>query len=236
MLGDIEIARGRLDAAVARYEEAAQGYTTDPPPAAFGTLFEGAQIYLEQRQPEAALALGKRHLEPWGAGVRAIAYFLLKNQDAAQRELKAVHDYLTPALGEYYAAKWVDLARLLAAAYAGRPQEVTANWQPLGNEFHLMVAMEVGRAYLELGALPEAEQHLRFALRAYRHLAFISSATVSPTFLTYALAHFYLGKTLEQTGRKAEAINAYKEFLSHFENSTAKLPQIAEARAALKRL
>jgi cytochrome c-type biogenesis protein CcmH/NrfG len=50
------------------------------------------------------------------------------------------------------------------------------------------------------------------------------------------LAHFYLGKTLEQTGRKPEAINAYKEFLSHFENSTAKLPQIAEARAALKRL
>jgi cytochrome c-type biogenesis protein CcmH/NrfG len=50
------------------------------------------------------------------------------------------------------------------------------------------------------------------------------------------LAHFYLGRILEQTGKKAEAITAYQEFLSHFENSTAKLPQIAEARAALKRL
>jgi tetratricopeptide (TPR) repeat protein/predicted Ser/Thr protein kinase len=236
MLGDVEIARGRLDAAVARYEEAAEGLTTQPPPAAFGTLIEGARIYLEQRQPEAALALGKRHPEPWAAGVRGIAHLLLKNQDAAKRELTAVHDYLTPALGEYYAGKWVDLARLLAAAYAGRPQEVIADWQQLGNEFHLSVAMEVGRAYLELGALPEAEQHLRFVLQAYRNLAFMSSATASPTFLTYALAHFYLGKTLEQTGRKAEAIDAYKEFLSHFENSTAKLPQIAEARAALKRL
>jgi hypothetical protein len=38
------------------------------------------------------------------------------------------------------------------------------------------------------------------------------------------------------SGKKTEAINAYQEFLSHFENSTAKLPQIAEARAALKRL
>jgi len=236
MLGDIEIARGRLDAAAARYEEAAQGYATQPPPAAFGTLFEGAQIYFEQRQPEAALALGKRHPEPWGAGVRALAYLLLKNQDAAARELKAVHDYLTPALGECYAGKWVDLARLLAAAYACRPQEVTANWQPLGDEFHLLVAMEVGRAYLELGALPEAEQNLRFVLQAYRNFGFISSVTVSPTFLTYTLAHFYLGKALEQTGRKVEALDAYKEFLSHFEKSTAKLPQIAEARAALKRL
>ena len=39
-----------------------------------------------------------------------------------------------------------------------------------------------------------------------------------------------------QAGRKAEAISSYKDFLSHFENSNAKLPQIAEARAALKRL
>ena len=37
-------------------------------------------------------------------------------------------------------------------------------------------------------------------------------------------------------GKKAGAINAYQEFLSHFENSTARLPQIAVARAALKRL
>jgi serine/threonine protein kinase len=47
---------------------------------------------------------------------------------------------------------------------------------------------------------------------------------------------YYLGKLLEQTGKKPESIKAYQEFLSHFENSSAKLPQIAEARAALKRL
>ena len=87
-----------------------------------------------------------------------------------------------------------------------------------------MVALQVGRAYLELGALPEAEQLLRFELKAY------------PSFLTYALAQFYLAKVLEQTGKKAEALKAYQEFLDHFENSTAKLPQIAEARAAVKRL
>ncbi len=131
------------------------------------------------------------------------------------------------------AGKYVDEERLLAAAYAGRSQEVTAGWQQLGGQLRPMVALEVGRAYLELGALPEAEQHLRFELKAYwmwnPHL-------VAPDFLTYALTQFYLGKVLEQTGKKAEALKAYQEFLGHFENSTAKLPQIAEARAAVKRL
>jgi hypothetical protein len=38
------------------------------------------------------------------------------------------------------------------------------------------------------------------------------------------------------TGKKAEAISACQEFLGHFEKPPSKLPQIAEARAALKRL
>jgi serine/threonine protein kinase/tetratricopeptide (TPR) repeat protein/TolB-like protein len=236
MLGEIEAGRGRLDAAVARYEEAARLLETQPPPAAFGALFMGAQIYFEQRQPEAALALGRRHPGLWAAGVRGTGYLLLKNEPAAEKEFNAQRAYLTPLLGEYMAGKYVDLDRLLAAAYAGRSQEVTAGWQQLGSQFRPMVALEVGRAYLELGELPEAEQHLRFALKAYRNWGISSPLIVAPNFLTYALTQFYLGKILEQTGKKAEAINAYQEFLGHFENSTAKLPQIAEARAALKRL
>jgi hypothetical protein len=57
-----------------------------------------------------------------------------------------------------------------------------------------------------------------------------------PRFAPVSRSQFYLGRVLEQTGRKADAINAYKEFLSHFENSTAKLPQIAEACPALQRM
>jgi tetratricopeptide (TPR) repeat protein len=236
MLGEIEAGRGRLDAAVAHYEEAARLLESKTPEVAFGRLFKGAQIYFEQRQPEAALALGRRHPGPSAAGVRGTAYLLLKNEPAAEKEFNAQRAYLTPLLGDYMAGKYVDLERLLAAAYAGRSREVTAGWQQLGGQFRPMVALEVGRAYLELGALPEAEQHLRFASKAYRNWGINRPLVVAPNFLTYALTQFYLGKILEQTGKKAEAINAYQEFLGHFENSTAKLPQIAEARAALKRL
>ena len=59
---------------------------------------------------------------------------------------------------------------------------------------------------------------------------------VAPRFLTHTLTQFYLGKVLERSGKKAEALKSYQEFLGHFEHSTARLPQIAEARAALKRL
>jgi tetratricopeptide (TPR) repeat protein len=61
-LGEIEVGRGRLDAAVARYEESARLYETQRPSSwTFYALWPAAQIYFEQRQPEAALALGRRH-------------------------------------------------------------------------------------------------------------------------------------------------------------------------------
>ena len=151
ILGEIEVGRGRLDAAVAHYEEAARLLETQPPPAAFDALWPAAQIYFEQRQPEAALALGRRHPGPWASGVRGTAYLLLKNEPAAEKEFNALRAYLTPPLGEYMAGKYVDLVRLLAAAYAGRSQEVTAGWQQLGGQFRPAIALEVGRAYLELG-------------------------------------------------------------------------------------
>jgi len=50
------------------------------------------------------------------------------------------------------------------------------------------------------------------------------------------LSHYYLGQIYERSGKRDQAINEYEEFLSHFANSQSRLPQIAEARTALKRL
>jgi tetratricopeptide (TPR) repeat protein len=234
-LGDIEVGRGRLDRAVARYEEAARIYAKENPVRAFIPLFKAAQVYLEQRQPEALLALGRRHASPWAPGVRGTAYLLLKKDTAAEKEFAALRTSVTPLVGDYMAGKMVELHRLQAAAYAGRWQEVIASWPQLASQQRNLFALDVGRAYLEMSMLPDAERHLRFALLAQRTWDG-EDRLASANFLSYTLAQFYLGRMLEQTGKKAEAINAYQEFLSHFENSTAKLPQIAEARAALKRL
>jgi tetratricopeptide (TPR) repeat protein len=235
VLGDIEVGRGRLDRAAGRYEEAAQIFASRNPRMAYVSLLKAAQIYFEQRQPEAALALGRRHASPWAADFRGTAYLLLKKDAAAEKEFAALRASLTPLAGDYMANKTVELCRLDAAAYAGRWQEVIASWPQLGQQFWPGYALEVGRAYLEMGMLAEAERHLRFASNV-NHLWSSDYAIIAHNFLSYTLVQFYLGRMLEQTGKKAEAINAYQEFLSHFENSTAKLPQIAEARAALKRL
>jgi hypothetical protein len=50
------------------------------------------------------------------------------------------------------------------------------------------------------------------------------------------LSHYYLGQVYERTGKRDQAMNEYQEFLSHFESSHTRLPQVAEARTTLKRL
>jgi hypothetical protein len=50
------------------------------------------------------------------------------------------------------------------------------------------------------------------------------------------LCHYYLGQTYEATDKSPQAIEEYQSFLSHFERSRTKMPQVAEARIALKRL
>jgi tetratricopeptide (TPR) repeat protein/tRNA A-37 threonylcarbamoyl transferase component Bud32 len=235
ILGDIEVGQGRLDRAVARYEESARLYATQNPEMSQWPVQRAAQIYFEQGQPELALALGRRSTLPWAAGFRGTAYLLLKKDAVAEKEFADLRASVAPLVGEYMAGKTVDFLRLQAAAYAGRWQGVIASWPQLGQQFWDLYALDVGRAYLETGMLAEAERHLRFALKAARYWGNPTRAGRS-NFVSYALAQFYLGRVLEQTGRKAEAIAGYQEFLSHFENSTAKLPQIAEARAALKRL
>ncbi len=54
--------------------------------------------------------------------------------------------------------------------------------------------------------------------------------------LTEQLSHFYLGQVYEQTGKREDAIREYQKFLAPYAKYNSRLPQIAEARAALKRM
>jgi tetratricopeptide (TPR) repeat protein len=234
-LGDIEAGRGRLDRAAARYEESARLYAKTNPVRSAAPLWKAGQIYFEQGQPELALVLARRSPSPWAAGLRGTAYLLMKKDAEAEREFAVLRASVVPLVGDYMAGKRVGFHRFQAAAYAGQWQKVILTWPQLAGQYRDLFSLDVGRAYLQMGMPSDAERHLRFTMLAQRMWGnddYIANAS----FLSYTLANFYLGKVLEQSGKKAEAISAYKECLSHFENSNAKLPQIAEARAALKRL
>jgi tetratricopeptide (TPR) repeat protein len=235
VLGDIEAERGRLEPAVARYEEAARLFAKQDPLRADAPLLKAARIYLAQGRPQAVLELAGRHAVPEAAGLRALADLLLKKDAGAEKEFDTLRASISPLVGDYIPERTIEFYRLLAAAYSGRWQEVTTDGTKINPRFRGRIRYEVGRAFFEAGNFDEAERHLQLTIKRTRNLA---DPSLNPWIdrLSSILAQFYLGRVLEQTGKRAEAISAYKEFLSHFENSTAKLPQIAEARAALKRL
>jgi tetratricopeptide (TPR) repeat protein len=92
-----------------------------------------------------------------------------------------------------------------------------------------------GVAHLLVKDYVPAEQELSRAIAGERNLSNPGvSRSRSP--LLAILCHFHLGQVYEATGKRQQAVNEYQEFLSHFENSKTRLPQVAEARAALKRL
>ena len=236
VLGDIAVGQGRLDHAVGRYEEAARLNSKGSPVAELGLLLKAAEIYFEQHKPQAALAFARRQPAPWGHGIQAMAFLLLNDSAAAEKEFSAEHAGTAPFVGDYAAGRIITFERFLVAGNGGHWQKLISGWSALASRQNsLVVHLHVGHAYLETGMLPQAEQELRFALLRARDWG-LSDIIAGRSFLDTILAQFYLGKVLEQEGKKADAIEAYEEFLSHFENSTARLAQIHEARAAIRRL
>jgi eukaryotic-like serine/threonine-protein kinase len=91
------------------------------------------------------------------------------------------------------------------------------------------------RAHLLVNDYASAEREFRSALRESRTFSnFTFMRGQVPLFAL--LCHFYLGQLYEATGKSQQAIDEYQSFLSHFEGSRTKMPQVGEARAALKRL
>ncbi len=92
-----------------------------------------------------------------------------------------------------------------------------------------------GRAHLLLNNHPAAEQDFRRTLRESHSMGNLGFMLAQIP-LYAVLSHFYLGQLYEATGKSPQAIDEYQSFLSHFEGSRTRMPQAAEARAALKRL
>ncbi len=230
--GDLAVANGQLARAAPYYEAAADSYQ---PLRAWFASARVARIFLEQRQPEQLLALGRRHNGPWAAGWRGLGYLLLHQGAAAETEFSALRDSVTPIMGNYVAEKMIDFHRMQAASYEGHFDRVIQMWPGLPGSFWSLYSLDVGRAYLESGLFTEAEHHLRLARKGQLAFFWSTDMQAQHDFLGWMLAQFYLGQALEKTGRQGEATTNYEAFLKHFEGSSALLPQISQARRLLVR-
>ncbi|MGH9719776.1 MAG: hypothetical protein ACRD8O_06155 [Bryobacteraceae bacterium] len=231
-------ARGAVLAMNGRYAEAREVYKLGTEPfrvalrVAIAAIWERNYALAEESlkpyagRPEAQCALGDREIAR-GQFDRAVKHFdaaggwcLLKAEALALvRRSPAPEDF----------------QRFLSAAYTSDHQRVIESFPKLPRRLANLYSLHVGRALLASGNLQEAERRLRFTLQAQRNW-FNPELIAQSSILTFTLAHFEMGRTLERAGLKAEAIRNYGEFLKYFEGSGAKLPQLDEARAAMTRL
>jgi serine/threonine protein kinase/TolB-like protein/Flp pilus assembly protein TadD len=234
-LGGIATAQGGFDHASPYYLEAAKLFGGTRPDMARSQFWRVAEAFFEEGKPQATLTWAS-HRQGFGASeIRGVAYLVVKNQPAAEKEFAAAQSAATDALGDFIAQKNIVVDRMLAASYSGHWQEVISDFDQLPGNYRELYSFQLGRAYAESSMPAQAEQQLQIARR--RGLERSNDLVLSNLdFLSYTISGYYLAKVYEQEGKKAEAINLYQEFLGHFENSGAQLPQIPDAQAALKRL
>ena len=230
--------RGELEAARGKYLRSARDLAAQNqyPGAAYALLQYGfvsdlvgdnaaAQATVRRVKIDDRELLPLANLQAW-AGDGAAAEQTLQNYARAHPELSSrTIDQQRASLKMAAAFRRKDPQAALAAAAPLRSGQI------LGPIFVLIK----GRAEIEVKDYASAEHDLKYAILANRDFGNTGFMRQNLP-ITAILAHFYLGQVYEATGKKDPAVNEYQEFLSHFEGSKAKLPQIAEAKAALTRL
>ncbi len=156
------------------------------------------------------------------------------NREAAERSLRQYADArpwitsggldFTRTANEMHAALVRDDGRGVVAAASRMPD--------LNDPFLLFLR---GRAHLLLKELATAEALFRRAILNGRGTSNYNQMRSRSPVLAI-VSSFHLGQLHEAAGKRDQAVNEYQEFLSHFEGSASRLPQVLEARAALKRL
>jgi eukaryotic-like serine/threonine-protein kinase len=234
--GQLQEARGQLEAALNSYRKAVVQLGRAGQNAGAGdALVALGRASVSLGEGAAALSFARQQkLE--GEEYAVISWLQAAQGDlgAAEQSLKqyaAAHPWLAPAA--------LDLLRTTNEMQAavgrsdGRAALAAAGRLPDLNDPLLLLLR--ARAQLLLKDYAAAEGLLRRALSAERDTEnYNRLRTRSP--LIAAMCHFYLGQVYEGAAKREQAVNEYQEFLSHFESSRTRLPQVAEARAALKRL
>ncbi|HXM23978.1 MAG TPA: protein kinase [Terriglobales bacterium] len=156
------------------------------------------------------------------------------NPSAAQQSLQrfgSSHSWIAPRALEIDQA----FADVSAAVHRGDGQTALSRASSIPDFQDPYLLFLKGRSHLLTNEYASAETEFRGVLRNERLLANYDALRGRFPILGI-LSHYYLGQLYERTSKRDQAINEYQEFLSHFANPQSRLPQLGEARTALKRL
>ena len=156
------------------------------------------------------------------------------NSTAAQQSLQkyaSSHPWIAPRTIEVRQV-YFDMT---AAVQKGDGQTALSRAASIPNFQDPYLLFLKARAYLLTNDYASAETEFRRVLRTERSLE--NGGVLAQRFPALGvLSHYYLGQLYEKTGKHDQAINEYQEFLSHFAGPQPHLPQLTDAREALKRL
>ena len=230
--------RGDLDAARSKYLRSAQDLAAQNqyPGAATALLQYG--FVSDVVGDNAAAQSAVRRVKVDGRELLALAFLQASAGDGGAAE-QTLQDFakVHPELSSRTIDRQRVSLQMAAALKRNDPQAAIAAASRLGSGQILapVLLLMKGRAETEVKDYASAERDLKYAIRVNRDFGNTGFMRQNLP-ITAILAHFYLGQMYEATGKKEQAVNEFQEFLSHFEGSKAKLPQIAEAKSALKRL
>ncbi len=228
--------RGDLGGALAQYRLAvAQLGRAGQTLPALQSLQSYALLAVLAGQAPAALAFARAQ-KLGGDELPAVSFLeaVRGDQAAAENSLRqfaASQPWVSPHLIERLRVKnqmYAALARndgAAALAAASRIPDLNDPW--------LLLAK--ARARLLTGDAAGAEQGFEL-VPAFSRLPTVPTDYPYNLPLIESLAHFYIGAIDAAAGKRQDAANEYQQFLSHFQGSSAPLPQVAQARAALARL
>jgi len=227
---------GDLEGALASYREAvAQLGHAKQSQAAETFLGSFAVLSVLQGQGSSALSFAQQQkLDDYEQRTVAFLQTMAGNASAAQQSLQrfaSSHPWIASRALEINQA-FDDIA---AAVHRGDGQAALSRASSIPDFQVCYLLFLKGRAHLLTNDYASAETEFRAALRVERLVA--NTGALAQRFPVLGiLSHYYLGQLYERTGKRDQAINEYQEFLSHFGSSPSHLPQVGEARTALKRL